>query len=64
MNVSNAEWVPSIITLKLQRDCLELEEDEGVNLRISTCKEEEEEESQLNVVEKEHFKQNDPESTV
>ena len=33
MSVSNAEWVPSIITLKLQTDCLELEEDEGVNLR-------------------------------
>ena len=33
MSVSNAEWVPSIITLKLQTDCLELDEDEGVNLR-------------------------------
>ena len=31
-NVSNAYWVVSIITLKLQTGCLKLEEDEGVNL--------------------------------
>ena len=28
MSVSNVEGVPSIITLKLRTDCLELEEDE------------------------------------
>ena len=31
-NVSNADWVLSVITLKLQTGCLKLEEDEGVNL--------------------------------
>ena len=31
-NVSNADWVLSIITLKLHTGCLILEEDEGVNL--------------------------------
>ena len=33
MNVSNADWVLSINTLKLQTGCLKLEEDEEVNLR-------------------------------
>ena len=32
-NVSNADWVLSINTLKLQTGCLKLEEDEEVNLR-------------------------------
>ena len=31
-NVSNADWVLSVITLKLQTGCLKLEEDEGMNL--------------------------------